>query len=121
MHQCYHWQPQLIKRWIPLSLLSLIQKTTSIYHTIIERFSTKILPLLIHIVSSTNLRTEQERLATKKNEVNTEVNNQNNTSELPDLNQAIVNLKVAEFQAKASTEVIKSADDSLGTLLDVTA
>ena len=40
---------------------------------------------------------------------------------MPDLNQAIVNLKVAEFQAKASTEVIRSADDSLGTLLDVTA
>lgn len=40
---------------------------------------------------------------------------------VPDLNQSIVDLKVAEHQAKASTEVIKSADDSLGTLLDVTA
>lgn len=39
---------------------------------------------------------------------------------LPDLNQSVVDLKVAEFQAKASTEVIKSADESLGTLLDVT-
>ncbi len=41
--------------------------------------------------------------------------------EIPDLNQSIVELKVAEYQAKASTEVIKAADDSLGTLLDVTA
>ena len=40
---------------------------------------------------------------------------------IPDLNQSIVDLKVAEHQAKASTEVIKAADDSLGTLLDVTA
>lgn len=45
----------------------------------------------------------------------------NNQQQVPDLNQSIVDLKVAEFQAKASTEVIKSADDSLGTLLDVTA
>lgn len=41
--------------------------------------------------------------------------------ELPDLNQEVVNLKVAEHQAKASSEIIQSADDSLGTLLDVTA
>lgn len=44
-----------------------------------------------------------------------------NTQKVPDLNQSIVDLKVAEHQAKASTEVIKTADDSLGTLLDVTA
>ena len=44
-----------------------------------------------------------------------------NEQKVPDLNQSIVNLKVAEHQAKASTEVIKTADDSLGTLLDVTA
>ncbi len=40
---------------------------------------------------------------------------------VPDLNQSLVDLKVAEHQAKAATEVIKTADDSLGTLLDVTA
>ena len=40
---------------------------------------------------------------------------------IPNLNQSIVDLKVAEHQAKASTEIIKTADDSLGTLLDVTA
>jgi len=73
------------------------------------------------IVASTTSSTEPQDNPAKNGEVNTEVNNVNSNVELPDLNQAIVNLKVAEFQAKASTEVIKSADDSLGTLLDVTA
>ena len=44
-----------------------------------------------------------------------------NERKIPELNQSIVDLKVAEYQAKASAEVIKTADDSLGTLLDVTA
>ena len=73
------------------------------------------------IVASSTLSVEQQNNTTDTNEVNTEVTNPSNNQELPDLNQAIVNLKAAEFQAKASTEVIKSADDSLGTLLDVTA
>jgi hypothetical protein len=72
------------------------------------------------IVASTTLSTEQQANP-DNSEVNTEVSDSSNNLELPDLNQAIVNLKVAEFQAKASTEVIRSADDSLGTLLDVTA
>lgn len=38
---------------------------------------------------------------------------------LTNLNESVVNLKVAEYQAKASAEVIKSADETLGTLLDV--
>jgi len=46
---------------------------------------------------------------------------ESNEQTVPDLNQSLVDLKVAEHQAKASTEVIKTADDSLGTLLDVTA
>ncbi len=73
------------------------------------------------IVASTTLSTEPPKNPANNGEVNTEVSNPSSKLELPDLNQAIVNLKVAEFQAKASTEVIKSADDSLGTLLDVTA
>lgn len=72
------------------------------------------------IVASTALTTEQENIASNAQETN-KMNNQANTNQIPDLNQSIVNLKVAEFQAKASTEVIKSADDALGTLLDVTA
>jgi hypothetical protein len=44
-----------------------------------------------------------------------------NTQKIPDLNQSIVDLKVAEFQAKSSAQVIKTADEVLGTLVDVTA
>jgi hypothetical protein len=55
--------------------------------------------------------------------------NQTTTSQLPvaseqnipDLNQSIVDLKVAEFQAKSSAQVIITADEVLGTLFDVTA
>ena len=42
------------------------------------------------------------------------------SGDLSDLNQSIVDLKVAEYQAKASAEVIQTADETLGTLLDVT-
>lgn len=45
----------------------------------------------------------------------------NNAQKIPDLNQSIVDLKVAEFQAKSSVQVIQTADEVLGTLLDVTA
>ncbi len=73
------------------------------------------------IAASTTFSSE-EASTDANNEVNTEVSSQaSSPTEVPDLNQAIVNLKVAEFQAKASAEVIQSADDSLGTLLDVTA
>ena len=67
------------------------------------------------------MSTEQQKSLANDGEINTEVSKPNSNLEVPDLNQAIVILKVAEYQAKASTEVIKSADDALGTLLDVTA
>jgi hypothetical protein len=54
----------------------------------------------------------------QENNENTTTQNQA-SGDLSDLNQSIVDLKVAEFQAKASAEVIESADESLGTLLDV--
>lgn len=73
------------------------------------------------IVASTSVNAAQETRDIASSEVNTEVKNASANAELPDLNQSIVNLKVAEHQARASTEVIRSADDSLGTLLDVTA
>jgi len=38
---------------------------------------------------------------------------------LPDLSKSVVDLKVAEYQAKSSVNVIKSADEALGTLLDI--
>ena len=44
-----------------------------------------------------------------------------NAQKIPDLNQSIVDLKVAEFQAKSSAQVIKTADEVLGTIVDVTA
>lgn len=37
----------------------------------------------------------------------------------PNLTQSVVDLKVAEYQAKGSAEVVKTADEALGTLLDV--
>lgn len=46
-------------------------------------------------------------------------NNANSRSDNTSLTQEAVNLKVAEFQAKASADVIQTADETLGTLLDV--
>mgnify|MGYP001203404035 CR=1 FL=1 len=43
------------------------------------------------------------------------------SEKLPNLSEAAVDLKVAEFQAKASVNVIQTADETLGTLLDVRA
>lgn len=43
------------------------------------------------------------------------------SNDVPSLNQSVVDLKVAEHQAKASANVITTADETLGTLLDVTA
>jgi len=37
----------------------------------------------------------------------------------PSLTESIVKLKMAEYQAKASSKVINSADQALGTLIDV--
>lgn len=51
-------------------------------------------------------------------ESNTITTNPNRDGTL-NLNQSIVDLRVAEFQAKASAEVVESADENLGTLLDV--
>ena len=69
-----------------------------------------------NIVANTTVADEEASLESSSTEtaVSTE-------TDIPDLNQSIVDLKVAEFQAKASAQVIQSADDSLGTLLDVTA
>ena len=44
---------------------------------------------------------------------------QNQNQIQPNLTQSVVDLKVAEYQAKGSVEVIKTADEALGTLLDV--
>jgi len=69
-----------------------------------------------HIVANT-VNTSETDLETSDASTSSSGSEKN----IPDLNQSIVDLKVAEFQAKASTQVIKSADESLGTLLDVIA
>ena len=51
-------------------------------------------------------------------EASASVQVQKNT-DAPSINQSIVDLKVSEYQAKASAEVISTADENLGTLLDV--
>jgi len=50
---------------------------------------------------------------------NVDVEQSQQSGDFVSINQSIVDLKVAEFQAKASSEVIKTADENLGTLLDV--
>lgn len=45
----------------------------------------------------------------------------NKEQKIPELNQSIVDLKVADYQAKSSAQVVKTADEALGTLVDVTA
>jgi hypothetical protein len=74
------------------------------------------------IAADTLVNEDQAASEDVNTEVSTDIVSQAAKAEnLPSLNQSIVNLKVAEFQSKAATEVIKSADDSLGTLIDVTA
>lgn len=55
-------------------------------------------------------------------QANDSIIDQNTKSgDLASINKSLVDLRVAEFQAKASAEVIQTADDTLGTLIDVTA
>jgi len=72
------------------------------------------------IVASTSEPIEATSLESQNSQStqNTQVTQR---EEIPDLNQSLVDLKVAEHQAKAAAQVIQSADDSLGTLIDVTA
>ncbi|XPF93335.1 hypothetical protein ACM9HF_15070 [Colwellia sp. RE-S-Sl-9] len=69
------------------------------------------------IVSSTIL---DQQAATENQQAiqpSSQINSQQSTQ--PNLTESVVNLKVAEHQAKGSAEVIKTADEALGTLLDV--
>ena len=71
----------------------------------------------VNIAAETNASREDSTV----NQTTTSPTLANNEQKIPDLNQSIVDLKVAEFQAKSSVQIIKTADDALGTLLDVTA
>jgi hypothetical protein len=70
-----------------------------------------------NIAAETSARRDQSII----NETEISQTATNKEQEIPDLNKSIVDLKVAEFQAKSSVQIIKTADDVLGTLLDVTA
>ena len=40
-------------------------------------------------------------------------------SETPSLTESVVALKVEEFNAKANVQTIRTADEALGTLIDI--
>ncbi|WP_281559255.1 hypothetical protein [Thalassomonas sp. RHCl1] len=64
----------------------------------------------------------QQGLESANTTENTATNNVNAVSanQAPaGLTESIVNLKVAEVQARSSAEVIQTADETLGTLIDV--
>ena len=69
----------------------------------------------VAIASETTFRDE----AVTQGRETTETRQATTSAEPTNLNEEIVNLKVAEQQAKASAKVIESADENLGTLLDV--
>ncbi len=71
------------------------------------------------IVSNTVLDQQAATESQQAIQPSTQSNSQQSTEAQPNLTQSIVNLKVAEYQAKGSAEVIKTADEALGTLLDV--
>ncbi|MGB2739815.1 MAG: hypothetical protein WBC60_04590 [Cognaticolwellia sp.] len=67
------------------------------------------------IVSNTTISSDVQNTSQSNS-----VNAQNaNTVEGASLTQSVVDLRVAEFQAKASANVVEAADENLGTLLDV--
>lgn len=75
------------------------------------------------IAASTTYSAESsaENFAIEQESGSNSTDQNTSSNEAPNLTQSIVDLKVAEFQAKASANVIQTADETLGTLLDVTA
>jgi nitrate reductase cytochrome c-type subunit len=71
--------------------------------------------------SSSNQRTEETSESSAQQsraEESTELR-ANQNEKTPSLSESVVNLRVSEFQAKASAKVIQSADQALGSLVDV--
>lgn len=68
-----------------------------------------------------SLESQEEYFQSAQTDTDTNIDENKGSGELSDLNQSIVDLKVAEYQAKISAEVVKTADENLGTLLDVSA
>lgn len=72
------------------------------------------------IVHATHDHASQSHYSSQSHLAETSVNETAGSSNNPpNLNESIVNLTVAEHQAKASANVIKTADEVLGTLIDV--
>ena len=69
------------------------------------------------IAAQTSITPNDFKVGQEDNVATTDQNQQ--SGDLASINQSIVDLKVAEFQAKASAQVISTADENLGTLLDV--
>jgi hypothetical protein len=74
-----------------------------------------------NIASSDNLAAESDGVAQASNGPVANANElTKHSSDSPvKLTQSLIDLRVAEFQAKASVEVMQSADENLGSLLDV--
>ncbi|MGB1197770.1 MAG: hypothetical protein ACPG46_01905 [Thalassotalea sp.] len=73
-----------------------------------------------NIAQAANFNDQAQSAVNSEESVSNTITQSAKAESLPDLNQNIVDLKVAEFQAKASANVVKTADETLGTLLDVT-
>jgi len=73
----------------------------------------------VNIASETAVASENYSAAQEKDVKATNATAQNNGPEPTNLSQPVVDLRVAEFQAKGSAAVVEAADENLGTLLDV--
>jgi hypothetical protein len=71
------------------------------------------------IVAATTFNYSSNEVESKSNISVTPSISGSTESKAPEINQSIVDLKVSEHQAKASASVISTADENLGTLLDV--
>jgi hypothetical protein len=71
-----------------------------------------------NIATSVGLSPESYGIGQESNLPIATAANQNSENAL-NLTKSVVDLRVAEVQAQASANVIKSADENLGTLLDV--
>lgn len=71
----------------------------------------------LEIARSVGYNPEEPTLGQENNDQMTSQNS--GSGDLADLNKSIVEMRVAEHQAKASANVIQTADENLGTLLDV--
>lgn len=75
----------------------------------------------INIASSTLATNAVENTSQGERTLETQSAQVSAPTNVTDINNELVELKVAEHQAKASAEVVQTADEVLGTLIDVTA